>query len=156
MTHTQLYQQIARTIDARLRCIATSNDFAERHEDVLSELNDLLPSGSGIDNGTKIDLDASKPDRLVFNFSYHHMNDGGMYDGWTDHQLIVTPSLSFGFDCRITGKDRNQTKEYLYEVYGSALREAVDFDHQTKSYFLPSMREAAAQFKAGVESGAIV
>ena len=153
---TQLYQQIARTIEARLNCIERNNPFRFEHEDTLESMNDLLPSGSGIDNGTKIDLDASKPDRLVFNFSYHHMNDGGMYDGWTDHQLIVTPSLSFGFACRITGPNRNDVKDYLHEVYSSAMSEIVDFDNETRAYFLPSMREAAAQFQAGVKAGTII
>ncbi len=153
---TKLYQQIARTIEARLNCIKSGNDWQLRHEETLEAFNDLLPSGSGIDSGTKIDIDASKPDKLVFNFSYHHMNDGGMYDGWTDHQLIVTPSLSFGFACRITGPNRNDVKDYLHEVYSSAMSEIVDFDNETRSYFLPSMREAAAQFQAGVKAGTIV
>lgn len=69
-----------------------------------------------------------------------------MYDGWTDHTVIVTPSLRSGFDIRITGRDRNQTKEYLYEVFDSALREVIDFDHETKKYFVPSWREAAAEY----------
>jgi len=50
----------------------------------------------------------------------------GYHDGWTDHQLIVTPSLQFGFHIRITGKDRNQTKDYLHETFQYALSEEVD------------------------------
>lgn len=152
----KLYQQIARIVEARLNCIERGNDWSLKHEDTLSEINDLLPSGSGIDTGTKIDLDESKPNRLVFNFSYHHMNDDGMYDGWTDHQVIVTPSLSFGFDLRISGRNRNDVKDYLHEVYQSALSEIVDFDKEKQCYFLPSMRQAAAEFQHKVATGEIV
>jgi len=40
-----------------------------------------------------------------------------MYDGWTEHKIIVTPSLMAGFNLQITGKDKGQIKEYLCEVY---------------------------------------
>ena len=84
-----------------------------------------MPSGSGIDSGTKLDFDRSKPNRLVFTAPYHHMNDDGMYDGWTDHDIIVTPDLGFGFDLRITGRDRNQIKDYLGDTFAEALRQDI-------------------------------
>jgi hypothetical protein len=149
---TTLVKQIAQTVEARQNCIKSNNPWADKHKEILNQLNDLLPSGSGIDNGTKIDIETSKPDRLVFNFSYHHMNEGGYYDGWTHHELIVTPSLVHGFNLRITGRDRNQTKEYLYEVYQSALSEVIDFDNETKQYFVPAWRESAKRFQ---ESNAV-
>jgi len=74
----------------------------------------------------EFDFDASTPEKLVFLFGFRHMNDVGYHDGWTDHQLIVTPSLQFGFHIRITGKDRNQTKDYLHETFQYALSEEVD------------------------------
>lgn len=82
---TTLVKQISQTIKARENCIKSNNPWADKHEEILNQLNDLLPSGSGIDNGTKLDIEASKPDRLAFNFSYHHMNelerDIDSYDG---------------------------------------------------------------------------
>ena len=152
----KLYEQIARIIDARIRCIETNNDWWMKHDETLRELNDLLPSGSGIDNGTKLCIEESKPNRLVFSFGYHHMNDGGMYDGWTEHTLVVTPSLMSRFDLRITGSNRNQIKDYLYEVFQSALDETIDFDDETRKYFVVSWRESAAQFQAGVKAGTII
>lgn len=149
---TTLVKQISQTIEARLNCLERNISYYANHEDTLNQLNDLLPSGSGIDNGTKLDLDDSKPDRLVFTFGYHHMNDGGMYDGWTDHTLIVTPSLAHGFNMRITGRDRNCTKEYLYDVYGEALREVIDYDKESQKYFSPELRESAQRF---TESNAV-
>ena len=92
-------------------------------ENRLKTLEGLMPSGSGIDCGTKLDLDASSEDRLVFNVSFHHMNDVGYYDGWTEHEIVVTGSLAFGIALKLSGRDRNQIKDYLYEVYDVALKE---------------------------------
>lgn len=82
-----------------------------------------LPSGSGIDRGTIIDRERSRPDRIVLVCSFHHMNEHGYYDGWTDHEVIVRPSLAWGFTLRVTGRDRNGIKDYLHDVYMHALRE---------------------------------
>ncbi len=46
------------------------------------------------------------------------MDENGYYCGWTEHNLIVTPSFKFGYDMRIPGKDKNQIKEYLYQIFG--------------------------------------
>jgi len=126
-TPTPLYRELASLVAARANCRKSNNgEWLDKHTESLWYLaNNYLPSGSGIDCGTKIDLDASTPNRLVFTFSFHHMNDVGMYDGWTEHALIVTPSLTSGIDLRITGKDRNQVKDYLYEVYHHALTQEV-------------------------------
>lgn len=152
-----LAEQISTTIEARENCERLNNtEWHARHEQTLEELADLLPSGSGIDTGTKIDLDESKPDKLVLTFSYHHMDDCGGYDGWTDHSVIVTPALRGQFRLRITGRNRNDVKEYLYQVYEDALRQTVEFDNDKRAYFLPSIREAARKFQAGVASGEII
>lgn len=80
------------------------------------------PSGSGIDAGTKLD-DSSTKDKLVFAFGYHHMDEHGYYDGWTEHTAVVKPSMCFGYDLRITGRDRNGIKEYLASVFDHWLNE---------------------------------
>jgi hypothetical protein len=109
-----------------LNCIASHNDeWREKHGERIADLLDEMPSGSGIDCGTKIDLDASTAEKLVFDVAYHHMNDGGYYDGWTQHTVIVTPSLAFGFTLRITGRDRNGIKEYIAEMFSTVLNEDV-------------------------------
>jgi len=45
------------------------------------------------------------------------MDGMGGYDGWTEHKITVRPSLQFGFNMKISGRDRNGAKEYLYQVY---------------------------------------
>jgi len=121
---TKLYALIANLVSAHANCVATQkNDAAAHHRDKLAGLTDgHMPSGSGFDNGTTLDLDASSEDKLVFNTAFHHMNENGFYDGWTEHKVYVTPSLAFGFDLRITGKDRNDIKDYIHECFASALK----------------------------------
>jgi len=120
------YQVIATAAQARITCKERgNNEWLEKWTETIENETANLPSGSGIDSAPKFDFEKSTPEKLIFDFGYHHMNDGGYYDGWTDHSLIVTPSLQFGFSIRITGKDRNQTKEYLYDVFHDALTEEV-------------------------------
>ena len=127
---TQLYQHIAKCLRAHENCRKTGNtEWLSRHGATINHLVDVyMPSGSGIDRGTKLDFDRSKPNRLVFTAPYHHMNDGGMYDGWTDHDIIVYPDLSFGFDLYIGGRNRNQIKDYLGDTFAEALRRDVADD----------------------------
>lgn len=122
----KLVTQIASLVDARRTCIERKNtEWIEKHTDSLKAIEAKLPSGSGWDSGTKIDLVKSTPERLVFFGSFHHMNDGGFYDGWTDHEIIVTPSLQFGFNVKVTGRDRNDIKEYLAGLFLEALGQEV-------------------------------
>lgn len=103
-------------------------DWTQKHHDLVDQIcDDILPRGSGIDCGTKFDWVNSKlkPEKLIFNLSFHHMNDVGMYDGWTEHNLIVTPSFFGGFDMRFTGPNRNDIKEYLYDVYSHVFTKTV-------------------------------
>jgi len=90
----------------------------------LDTLQDELPSGSGIDSGCKIDLDNSTPEKIIITFGFHHMDENGSYDGWTDHKLTVKPSFS-GIDIKISGRDRNQIKDYLYDVFQTVLTGAA-------------------------------
>lgn len=100
-------------------------------------LEDLLPSGSGIDCGTKISLSDSKPGRLVLYVGFHHMDEHGSYDGWTYHQVIVTPCFG-GIEVRVTGRNRNGIKAYLAEIYHHALTNEVEtrYENGALSYTL--------------------
>ena len=89
----------------------------DAHEERLTELLKELPHGSGLDAGVEFDSDNSTSEKLVFLTAFHHMNENGYYDGWTEHKIIIKPSLQFGFTISITGRDRNQIKEYLHEVF---------------------------------------
>jgi hypothetical protein len=120
---TKVYQALASLVDARLRSAERGNwDWVTKHEERIKELvEEHLPSGSGFDAGSSIDLYESKPERLVFGTAFHHMSDHGYYVGWSEHNVIVTPSLLFGFNLRVTGRDRNQIKDYIGETFQHAL-----------------------------------
>lgn len=126
----KLYQHLASRVQAIETCAKTGNsEWSRKHHKALKWLaRNYLPSGSGIDSGTAIDIEACKPERLVLLTSFHHMNEHGSYDGWSGHKVIVKPSLAFELDIRITGRNRNDIKDYLAQVYGEALRQEVDDD----------------------------
>lgn len=130
-----LYQAIASSLDGTRNCIAHAEaqphlaEWIERHKDrALALTREHMPSGSGIDNGTHLYVDECRDDKLVFSTSYHHMNDGGYYDGWTDHKIIVRPSLIHTLDITITGRNRNDIKDYLHDVYSEALLQLIGED----------------------------
>lgn len=130
MAHIQrstIVREIASAIVAMRNARESGNDtWTDRHADNAERLvREFLPSGSGIDCGTTLDLDASRPDRIVLSASYHHMDESGGYDGWTDHNVVVTPSLAFGHNVRVTGRNRNYIKSYLAEVYDYALGRTI-------------------------------
>lgn len=118
----KLYRELATLIDAYHRCVKTGNDFARTHAERIADLvSDNMPSGNGFDGGTQLDFNASAGDKLVFTTSYHHMNENGFYDGWTDHVITVKPSMIHGFTMTISGRDRDGFKEYAYDVFSAAL-----------------------------------
>lgn len=116
----KVYQAIASAISAMPR------EWAEERLDLIER--EFLPSGSGIDAGCKVLVEESKEDRLVIQTAFHHMDENGYYDGWTHHKVIVTPSLLFGFDVRVTGRNRNGIKEYLGDLFFQVLDQEFDAD----------------------------
>lgn len=120
----KFYQEIAAIVVAYKRCIEKGNEFAANHKCSLNQFEELLPSGSGIDRGTKIEIDECEENKLVLSFGYHHMNAGGMYCGWTEHKMIITPSFD-GFNSNITGRNQNQVKDYLYDTFNYYLTREI-------------------------------
>ena len=88
----------------------------------LDQLVNMLPSGSGIDCGTK--LVSASATKIVLECSFHHMDEHGYYDGWTKHRITVRPTFD-SLDIHISGRNRNDIKEYLHEVYALALSENI-------------------------------
>ena len=123
-----LYRRLANLVLARQNCKASSNaEWYTRHEAEIKRLvKEHMPSGSGIDCGTGFDFTRSTHDRLVFNTSYHHMNESGMYSGWTEHSVTVVPVLWTPFELRISGENRNDVKDYLHAVFSEALLTEVE------------------------------
>ena len=127
----KLYQQLARSVDARLRCLNAEpvNDFGlDIHEKKIEDIEALLPSGSGINTGTKVDIDRSTGQKLILYAGYDVMSEYGYYTGVIDFEVIVKPDLMFDFDIRIAGRfgKHQDIKEYLDEVYYDALDQDLE------------------------------
>lgn len=124
----KLYQKLATLVLARANCIGSGNhEWEVRHGERLRWLvENMLPRGGGFDAGTKIDFEAQSPDRLVLQTSFHHMNAAGYYDGWTEHRVIIRPSLAYDIDIHVGGRNRNDIKDYIAEAFHVALYEEVD------------------------------
>jgi hypothetical protein len=146
-----LYSELSSLIQARANCLAKmdklnpnavsasmlmgdnewhkTREWKHKHEDFANQLvEEHLPSGSGFDSGTKLDWDASHAEKLVFTTAFHHMDENGYYDGWTEHTVTVTPSLAHGFHMRISGRNRNDIKEYIGDTFREALDSDVEWD----------------------------
>ena len=123
----KLYSEISSLLLAIDNCKKSGNEeWCEKHKEKIWELcKEYLPSGSGFDSGCQIDLDKSNPEKLVFYTSFHHMDSNGYYCGWTDHAITVKPSLFSGFKLSISGRDKNETKDYMYEMFDDCLRQEV-------------------------------
>jgi hypothetical protein len=132
----KLYQEIAARLIARENCRKTGNEewYATHTARLIGLARKHLPRGSGIDDGSRLDVERSTQNRLVITFGYHHMTEG-MYDGWTEHEAIVTPSLFHEIDIRITGRDRNGTKDYLHDVLRECLTQTLP-DTTTRPMFV--------------------
>lgn len=120
--------EISSLLEAIENCKTSGNgEWQERHRIRLVELVDrYLPSGSGIDSGTKLDRDKTTAQKLVFAMNFHHMNDGGYYDGWTEHELTVIPTFCGIEVSRVTGSNRNEIKNYLADVLRDSLNQEYD------------------------------
>jgi len=130
----KLYTELASRITARNNAYAAGNDWWRKHQEVIDQLIDMLPHGSGIDGKTELLLDECKPydkpvKRIVIASSYHAMNDDGYYDGWYDFKLIITPSFD-GIDMKVTGKfgKYSDVKDYLWETFYFALTTDIEVE----------------------------
>ena len=123
-----LYRALVSAVVARANCEKNGNtEWEIRHRKRIEVLcARLLPSGSGLDNGCQFDLGASNEKQLVIHTAFHHMNDMGMYDGWTNHTVRVRASLLSEIDVTVSGRDRNGVKDYIGDRFDFAMRELVD------------------------------
>ena len=127
-----LIQTIANALTARANCQRTGNTewFARWTDTLTGPLTDALPHGSGINGENTIDLDRSTPDKVVIHTAFHHMDENGYYDGWTQHTVTIRPAFE-GLHVTISGPDRNGIKDDLAIVFLDALLESYDATNAT-------------------------
>lgn len=110
----EFYSKLAQTIQWYMD---TNAEYKGMVEDKINELEKRLPYGSGFDAGSSVDLRKSTGQRIIIDTSFHHMDENGYYDGWTYHQVIITPCLMYGYQLRVTGRNRNSIKEYIFDQF---------------------------------------
>src|SRR4051812_5154296 len=97
MKTRKLYQIIANKVSVWHNCrnsVYLNQEWQDRHKDDVEQLvKSHMPSGSGLDDGTELDWDRSTGEKLVFHTSFHHIDEYGSYDGWTEHDVIIKPSF---------------------------------------------------------------
>lgn len=124
MNGTTTIQALAASIVALENSEQT--EWRDRWSERINELIAQLPSGSGIDCGTELIDYNIKSGELVsirLKANFHHMDDSGLCDGWTSHTITVKPCWWHGVRMSVSGRDRNQIKDYLAELYYQALSE---------------------------------
>jgi hypothetical protein len=97
----------------------------------IEGLKALLPSGSGTDSGTEI-VEVTEM-YLKLECSFHHLDEHGSYDGWTEHRIRATPTFG-GLKITISGPDRNEIKDYLHDVYHHALTRAIEWSEDAQRW----------------------
>jgi hypothetical protein len=104
------------------------SDMYERR--IREALSNAFPSGSGFDAGTQlipaehINKAGKWNGKLTFIVSYHHLMDG-FYAGWTYHKVTVRSDLTQGFSLTVSGRNRNQIKSYIAEIFTEILNQDV-------------------------------
>lgn len=113
-----VYKEIAQCLNGYGK---VSKDIQEKKEEILDYIEkEILPSGSGFDCGCKI-IREKFSEKIKISFDYHHMDENGYYCEWTEHTVIITPSLLFDINMRITGPDKRQSKDYFCDVFSDLL-----------------------------------
>lgn len=130
-----LYQKLASICDAAIHCKNHDNELWEQKhiERACKLVADNLPCGGGFDNGTQLDFDKSHQNRLVFTTAFHHMDESGGYDGWTEHEVSVSASLRDGIKVVVHGWDRDQIKDYIAECFHYSLTRRFTVDDVIES-----------------------
>jgi hypothetical protein len=109
-----LYRELALAV--RRRNVTNPHPFILAAEARRGEYLDYLctmhlPHGNGFDMGCTLTAN-STTERLVIQVPFHHMDDHGVYCGWTQHTVVVTPTF-WGIYARVTGVNKRDVKDYI-------------------------------------------
>lgn len=112
---TTFIQALEAAYTARDNCQRAGNKkWKDLWDERMEQLTELLPHGSGFDSGTHI-LTIT-PTFVVFKTAFHHMDDNGGYDRWTEHYVKAISLLS-GFKVIVSGMNYREIKDYIGEVF---------------------------------------
>lgn len=128
--------KVYRVLAQRVVEFNSENSEKTHAAELLTKVMDTAPTGSGIDAGIALDVPRSDACNLVFRLEFHHMDEDGCYNGWTNHIVRATGNLAFGLDVKTRGQNRNGIKEYLSELFYQWLDSEIEaeWDSNTKKW----------------------
>jgi hypothetical protein len=128
-----LLQHIASTWLAMKNCEESGNEhWRLRHAARLDHIAEKhLPSGAGIDCGTKIR--SLRDETLALAVPYHCMNEQG-YIGWLNCEVLVTASLAFGFTIEVVAPEEEISELEEYDDFDT--ERVFDYLAETFDYML--------------------
>lgn len=122
---TELYRALASLCSRYHNCAGSA--MAEHCiEEALRLVKNHMPYGSGFDSGVELLYAGCDSHRLQFRTSFHHMDEHGSYDGWTEHIVTVFPTFN-GIDLRVVGEDRDGILDYIADAFHLALNTTIDY-----------------------------
>jgi hypothetical protein len=124
---TTVIKRIAQLCVAIKNCEERGNTHWEIiHKQTLDDLvKSYLPSGSGFDSGTEVDIVNTTSKKVVLKASFHHMKEG-MYIKWTDHTVTITPDFTRDYDIKISGPNYKEFRDYTYDLFNDILGREVE------------------------------
>ena len=123
--HRTILRAFSESLQAMRNCEKSGNaEWHGRWLDYIAKLQSELPHGGGLDGKVEFVREKCNATRVVIFAEFHHMDSNGYYDGWTDHEIIVT-ATHCGLCIDVTGRDRNGIKDYLAELFYDALTRPV-------------------------------
>lgn len=153
----KLYRELATLVTAIHNCERSGNtEWELKHTERLEELcKNYLPSGSGFDNGTHVDVKMCAADKLQLHAGYHRMDENGMYDGWLDLKIVIRPAFN-DFRLRVYGIQVNSDpglREYVEDVFGEALMVDVPYAYEVEQRAIDEMVAPVIAWVEDAETG---
>ena len=100
---------------------------ANRQAIVEHIVANLLPSGSGFDNGVRLRED-STGEKLIFEVGYHPLNENGYYEAWQTTIVKALPSLISGVRFEATkGCMTRENRDYVLETLSLCLMQKYEY-----------------------------
>ena len=131
----KVYDMLNAALQAHKSCLEAdwvNKEWEDKWDNLITHIEkNYLPNGSGFDCGTHVVRDECVNNRkIVLEFSYHHMDTNGYYDGWSTHKVIVTPMFD-GIDIHIKGalpRKYRHSKDYLTHTMYESLIDTISRD----------------------------
>ena len=125
---TTLVAEISTTLQRIETLESRTNGDSSQARETLETLIAMMPSGSGIDCGTKLNGEKSNANHLVFIVDYHHMDEWGGYCGWNTYEITVKPTfngINIDGECE-DAWEIEDTIDYLCDTYHHQLTVPIE------------------------------